>query len=233
MSLSSPKFPLTRTRFFDAELDVYTANGCTGAPKDHNRALRIEANVNIPGGRCAWCGKGVACNQACPAGQVLISQNTHIGGAPSGCKTGYSSSFCCTNMWANAVITCPQSKAGDTLAGSLNARFDSKVVARDLGKGLIDGQVGAIAECAAEAYRDGVLGSLAGLVLTVAGLYVLNHIPGSWIYSPLRGNYFQPSRLLPLPVRAALSCTTTVNQYVEETRVGGIKTTTCDGSRYP
>jgi len=107
------------------------------------------------------------------------------------------------------------------------------LLARDLEKGGIDAPIGTIAECAAEMYRDGVLGQLAGIVGTAASLYILNHVAGHWVYSPLRGYYFQPSRLLPYPIRQTMTCTATVTHYVEETVLGPVRTTSCDGAAYP
>ena len=52
------------------------------------------------------------------------------------------------------------------------------LLARDLEKGGIDAPIGTIAECAAEAYRDGILRQLAAIVGTAALLYILNHVAG-------------------------------------------------------
>ena len=162
---------------------MYTADGCKGGPGGFNRALCIEASVDIPEGNCNWYGKGKACGQTCPPSQILISQNTHVGGASTGCKTGYYASFCCTNLYSNAVMDCAESAAGKAISGGLNLRVKSLAgLTEDLKGGGLDGPIGTLAECAADAYADGLAGELAALLgVAVAGNYIFNHIPGHWV----------------------------------------------------
>lgn len=72
-------------KVYDADTGSYTADGCHGGGNGSNRSFC--ADVNLSG--CNWYDKPKGCGQTCPSGSILLTQNTHIGGASTGCKTGY------------------------------------------------------------------------------------------------------------------------------------------------
>ncbi|KAJ4369884.1 hypothetical protein N0V83_005648 [Neocucurbitaria cava] len=243
------KLTLGHGKVFDSELNKYTADGCKGGPKGYMRALCVESNVVARD--CDWYGKPKKCGSTCPAGYLLISQNTHPGGSSrydaltpanpiscvlttsgSGCKTGYFSSYCCSSIEASNLMDCSESAAGKALSGGLNLRAKNLGTFQNaLGKG--DADWGTLAECAAEAYNDGTVGELAALGVFSAGLYVLNHVAGHWVQNAANRWIYQPLRNLRYPSSASAVCTTTVTSYVEETRVSDVKTVKCDGNKWP
>jgi hypothetical protein len=78
-------------------------------------------------------------------------------------------------------MDCSESAAGKAISGGLNLRAKSLLSLNNalLFKGSNDW--GTLAECAAQAYNDGVVGELAAIGLFAAGLYTLNHVPGHWV----------------------------------------------------
>lgn len=147
------------------------------------RALCIEQNVVTRD--CDWYGKGIGCGQTCPPNYVLISQNTHPDGSGSGCKSGYYSSYCCSSVEASNIMDCSESAASKAITGGLNLRAKSlDSLTNSLNsKGDV---FGTLAECAADAYNDGVVGELVQLGTFAAGMYILSHVPGHWASIPRR-----------------------------------------------
>ncbi|KAI8940612.1 hypothetical protein NX059_001884 [Plenodomus lindquistii] len=224
------KLTLGHGKVFDAELNKYTANGCKGGPKGYMRALCVEANVATYS--CEWYGKPKKCGSTCPPNYLLISQNTHPGGSSSGCKTGHFSSFCCAAIEASNLMDCAESAAGKALSGGLNLRAKRlDTLQNALGKG--DPNWGTLAECAAGAYNDGLVGELVTLGAAAAGLYILNHIPGHWVQQEFDRWIYQPLQNLKYPTSSASVCTTTVTSYIEETRISSVRTVECDGNQWP
>ncbi|KAB8292147.1 hypothetical protein EYC80_007890 [Monilinia laxa] len=66
-----------------------------------------------------WSGTATSCSQTFKAGEFLLTQNTHIGYAKSGCKAGYSSSLCCEKIevHSKAPVTCPYTNLNNIITG--------------------------------------------------------------------------------------------------------------------
>lgn len=205
-------------KIYDADTGAYTADGCHGGGNGYNRGFCVEADVNLNG--CNWYGKPKGCGQTCPSGSILLTQNTHIGGASTGCKTGYFSSYCCDSITTSNLETCPASSASNLLTGGM-----SGVVIRSSGL-YKDTGYGTPEECA-----YAVLGTAA---LALGGVAVLRIMAGTWVGSSLTGAVFQPLQNLVYPVSDRSTCTSTVYEkttvyYTEQP----VQTNVCDFNVYP
>lgn len=218
---------------FDADLGVFTGDGCHGGGNGYNRALCIEQSVIVSG--CSWYGRAKSCSQTCPPNQILLSQNTHIGHEASGCDHNRFSSYCCQSIISNAVSTCPATNAGNALSGGLaprvadTAALSGSTIGPDLEMGF-----GTKIECSVAAY--GVGSVLVGTGTVVAGLYIWNKMPGYWqqsifgeyIWQPIRDTLFPSVTSAPNP-----SCSVTVTVTLSTSTATSTITRSCDGSRYP
>ncbi|KAJ5538234.1 hypothetical protein N7494_007713 [Penicillium frequentans] len=212
------QWTLGHGKVYDADKGIYTADGCHGGGNGYNRALCVEADVT--GVNCKWYGKPGGCSQTCPSGTILLAQNTHVGGAKSGCKSGHFSSYCCESITTNIIDDCPQSNANSIFTGGQGIiRKDASSV--QLYKD--DSSLSTLTEC---------LFPLAAFTLFVLGAgYIMNSIPGQWSSSGL----FTPQSNRAYPAAAvARPCTETVTIHTTVTSVtSSPSTVTCDGDKYP
>ncbi|KAL6228911.1 hypothetical protein BDW75DRAFT_246204 [Aspergillus navahoensis] len=205
-------------KVYDADKGIYTADGCHGGGNGFNRGLCVESDVQ--GINCQWYGKPKGCSQTCPSGTILLSKNTHVGGAKSGCKSGHFSSYCCESITTNILDTCPQSNANNALTGGLGIiRKDASSV--ELFKD--DSSITTIQECAT------LLAGFLALVATAS--FILNIIPGHWSSNGI----FTPIANLAYPQAAKKVCTTTTTTHTTITTLlpAAPSHVTCDGDKYP
>jgi chitinase len=206
-------------KVYDADTNSYVGDGCHGGGNGYNRAFCVESDVVLRG--CDWYGKPKGCSQGCPAGKILLTQNTHIGGASTGCKTGHYSSYCCDTIIANELTTCPASNAANLFTGGMGSNIELKN--RQMYK---DNDVVATLEYCRYLAGD--------FVNVLAGAYILNILAGTWKYRPLLGSYFSPLSNLVYKQPDPAKCTsftviTTSFTVVEQP----IQTNVCDFLQYP
>lgn len=159
------------------DTNAFTGDGCHGGGNGFNRAFCVEADVTLSG--CDWYGKPKGCSQGCPAGKFLLAQNTHIGGASTGCKTGAYSSYCCDVIRSNQIETCPATNANSLLTGGMGNSINLRTT--QLYK---DNDITATLD-----YCEYLAGSFAAIL---AVSYIPHIIAGVWKYQPLLGYYFAP-----------------------------------------
>ncbi|OJJ94920.1 hypothetical protein ASPACDRAFT_48368 [Aspergillus aculeatus ATCC 16872] len=205
-------------KVYDADKGVYTGDGCHGGGKGFNRGLCVESDVQAV--NCQWYGKAKGCSQTCPAGTILLAQNTHISGASTGCKTGHFSSYCCEEIYTNSLAVCPQTNVNNALTGGLGVVRKDATSVRLL-KDAPD--LSTFQEC-----FWAIVGFLS---LVAAGNYLVNNIPGHWNAN----GQFQPqhNRIYPASVTSQACTTTTTSHTTITTLTSSPKTVTCDGNRYP
>ena len=127
LPLCPPGFTILTTghgKLYDLDRGHLSGDGCHGGGNGYNRAFCMEASVQTRG--CKWYGKGLACDQFCPANTILVTQNSHIGGAVTGCLTGRYSSFCCDSIESDSIGNCPSSQLENQLTGGLAPRVAPK-----------------------------------------------------------------------------------------------------------
>ncbi|KAI4721608.1 glycoside hydrolase [Aureobasidium sp. EXF-10727] len=211
-------------KIFDADQRTVIADGCHGGWKGYNRALCVENTVEVPSKSCHWVGKAGSCKEQCPPNSILISQNSHVG--DYSCNEGAYKSYCCDAIYSRSIQNCPGTNAGNALSGGLAPRVAD--INKFQNKGIGSGSnIGTAMECAAEVFPG-----VAALGLTVAGLYILNSLPGYW---QLVGGIYQwrPQRNIVYPQPAPQACTTTVTSVSATTVLGNLISKTCSGNKYP
>ncbi|CZR61249.1 uncharacterized protein PAC_11145 [Phialocephala subalpina] len=205
-------------KVYDADTNAYVADGCHGGGNGFNRAFCVESDVTLKA--CDWYGKPKGCGQTCPTGKILLTQNTHIGGASTGCKTGHYSSYCCDSIRSSELTTCPATNANSLLTGGLGASINLK--STQLYK---DDYVVATADYCAY---------LAGDFTTILAVNLIPHIiAGVWKYQPLLGSYFSPLSNLVYKQKDPTKCTSTVEIQTTITYVAPVKTAVCDFAEFP
>lgn len=208
---------------FDADKRSLTADGCHGGWGGFNRVLCVESSVYAPLNTCKWYGTAGACKQGCPAGYTLLSQNSHVGS--KSCNSGAFKSFCCEKLYTRTLDYCPNTNLRNTLSGGLAPRVAavSKFTKDDYGTAL---------ECAMAIVGDQNLHRAIG---AIAGIYILNTLPGSWrFYAALNNYVWVPIRNIAYVAAGFSSCTTTVTSFAPTTVVtSSPKKVTCDGAAYP
>ncbi|CZR66788.1 uncharacterized protein PAC_16689 [Phialocephala subalpina] len=206
-------------KVYDADTNAYVADGCHGGGNGFNRAFCVESDVVLKG--CDWYGKPKGCGQGCPAGKILLTQNTHIGGASTGCKTGHYSSYCCDTIYSNQLTTCPSSSASNLFTGGLGSSINLKNTAL-----YKDNNVVATVEYCAY---------LAGqFEFVLAGAFIPHIIAGIWKYQPLLGSYFSPLSNLVYKQQDPTTCTTTTVITTSVTYLDTpIQTNVCDFAEFP
>ena len=219
---------------FDADLAVLAGNGCAGGGKGYNRALCIESNVIVNG--CRWAGKPRGCRDTCAPGEVLISQNSWIGGASSGCSTGSYSSYCCQYIEASgsAISNCPVVNSDNSLSGGFH---NPRIVE----KSFVPFAQGTDLECAS--YLNEETSPISQDQDPTPGFYpidigpvILNALPGEWQFNPVFKNYLWiPNQNIQYPQpNPNPTCTSTTTVTVESTTITNkIQTRTCDFKYYP
>jgi hypothetical protein len=128
---------------------------------------------------CDWYGKPKGCGQTCPTSKILLAQNTHIGGAFTGCKTGHYSSYCWDSIRTSELTTCAATNANSLLTDGLGATIDLKSTQLYKDNNIV----------ATPDYRAYLAGEFTS-ILAVA--YIPHIIAGIWTYQPLLGSYFSP-----------------------------------------
>jgi len=161
-------------KIFDADRGQLSGDGCHGGGNGYNRALCVESNVQTRG--CAWYGKPKGCKQQCPANSILISMNTHIGGASTGCQTGRFSSFCCTSIESDSIAQCGSPALEQYLGGGKVPRIMDKF------KRVYNYGEGTNAECLYNANPLDGIGDLNNRLEPYYGpQYIMNGIIGTWV----------------------------------------------------
>ncbi|KAL6229090.1 hypothetical protein BDW75DRAFT_235461 [Aspergillus navahoensis] len=205
-------------KVYDSDRGAYAADGCHGGGNGYNRALCVQSDVLGYG--CQWYGKPKGCGQTCPPGHILMGQNTHIGGAKTGCKSGHFSSYCCREIIASRDYSCPNTNANNLLTGGQGVL--GPLVARYKDDPTLDTALGDLLSCFISVIF------FMGLVGTAR--YIPNIIPGH--FERYRG--FVPINNVAYTTEAEKPCTATVTTHTEVKSVtSSPKTITCDGSRYP
>jgi hypothetical protein len=74
-----------------------------------------------------------------------MGQNTHIGGAKTGCKSGHFSSYCCREIVASHDYSCPNTNANNLLSGGQGVL--GPVVARFKDDPTLDTTLGEVYTC--------------------------------------------------------------------------------------
>ncbi|CAD6441946.1 87ebe840-189a-4cb8-90ff-f578280db540 [Sclerotinia trifoliorum] len=165
-------------KVYDADKNAYVADGCTGGSKGYNRAFCVESDVNL--GQCRWRGKATSCKQTCLAGEYLLTQNTHIGGAKAGCKSGYFSSLCCEQITVptSELTACSHTNLNNIVTGGhgpvvndLSSSFSRR------GLGALGSFGITLAECISNPQGNAAQYLLNQAVTNGA---ILNNIPGIW-----------------------------------------------------
>ncbi|PQE12841.1 Glycoside hydrolase family 71 protein [Rutstroemia sp. NJR-2017a BBW] len=216
-------------KVYDADKNAYTADGCTGGSKGYNRAFCVETDVSL--GECNWRGTAASCSQTCKAGEFLLTQNTHIGFAKSGCKGGYFSSLCCEKVEipTKDLVTCPYTNLNNVITGGHGP------VVRDISnsKGYLGGYLIPPAECI---YNPVGTALSVRLGQEVANGAILNYIPGTWEAHVGGIADFKASQNKPPKNKAKdiSGCTTWLEDYhTTTTTVTSTKSINCDEDAWP
>jgi chitinase len=206
-------------KVYDADTNAYVADGCHGGGNGFNRAFCVESDVVLKG--CDWYGKPKGCSQGCPAGKILLTQNTHIGGASTGCKTGHYSSYCCDTIYTNQLTTCPATSASNLFTGGLGASINLK--STQLYK---DNDIVATLDYCA--YIAGEFTSI------LSAAYIPHIIAGVWKYTPLLEAYFYPNSNLVYKQSDPATCTAHTEIVTSVTYLAQpLQTNICDFAKFP
>lgn len=194
----------------------------------------IENQVIATG--CRWTGVPSGCKETCARGEILITQNSWIGGQQTGCQSGHYSSFCCEE------ITAPETSLNSCGHFSGDLAFGGGFGFRKRGSMLFDSTIyGTDLECASYLnvmndpipyYED----PTPGFFPVDAGPIILNTQPGYWI-SAINSNdlIWEPLENQPYPDEDPDPvCTSTTTSTVETTSNTDTPVTiTCSGNRFP
>jgi hypothetical protein len=146
---------------------------------------------------------------------VLLTQNTHVAGFKTGCKSGHFSSFCCESIVSDSLINCGQSNLNNMFTGGFGIQRKSV--------SYLDEDT--IMETAMECMQD----DTESLSLINSGSYIVNNVPGYW-----SGNgKWSPVANLKYTTTSISSCTTTIT--TETTIISTTdtpKTVTCDATKW-
>jgi hypothetical protein len=208
-----------------------SGDACVGGGLGYNRALCIESTVQPR--NCRWAGVPSGCVATCAPGELLISQNSWIGGANAGCLSGSYSSFCCSEITVSpsSLSTCGYSNTDIVFSGGLvNYKRGSNYRMNPIwGTGLECVSYGEASVYMPSYFSDPTPG------FQPASL-ILNTNPGLWQWNPIWETYaWTPLGNLPYPPKGpADACTTTITVTSESTiTTSSIATRTCNGNYYP
>jgi hypothetical protein len=198
---------------------VEQGDGCAGGGNGYTRAFCVESDVALHG--CQWYGKPKGCGQQCPGGTILLARNSWIGGASTGCQTGYYSSLCCSAIEAQTqVAMCSQFGLDIIYAGGLGRLVEDAANSRQVFYQRLGGTQ---QECALQLAQEADRGKVP------SSPYIMDTVPGSWVMDTSnKGVFFNPAynRGYP-PPEPEEGCTATDTIYTTVTQVTSTKTASC------